>query len=391
MSSTPTGTTRRRVAEVLEATIGGTRRHFTALVTRLPSEGFDVRAVCAVGRDPAFRDDIPRMQAAGATVTELHMVRPISPAADLRAYRALRELLSRDRCDLVHTHSSKAGFVGRLAARASGVPVAVHSAHTFAFEMQAPAWKRAMYRALERHAARRTDLLIAVSEAERRVAIEAGLFTEGKIEVIPNGIDLREFDRRAGVGGEAIPGLAPDDLVVGTVGRLAPQKGLRFLLDAAPAVLRAHPSALFVLIGDGELRPALARQAERLGIANRVRLLGHREGVERLYPLMRVFALPSLWEACPYALLEAMAARVPIVASALPACAEILDGGSCGLLVPPGNSDAVATAICGLLAPGGSGAAMGETGRRRVEQAYTIERQIAQVAAAYRRLLARTS
>ncbi|MFQ6096834.1 MAG: glycosyltransferase family 4 protein [Armatimonadota bacterium] len=382
---------RPRIAQVLEATIGGTRRHLVALATRLPAEGFAVDAVCATRRDPHFRRDVRCMKDAGARVIQVDMVRHISPAADLRAYWTLRGIFERNRYDLVHTHSSKAGFLGRLAARAAGVPVVVHSAHTFAFEMQVASWKRSVYLALERSAARRTDLFIAVCESEKQTALRAGLFAPEEVEVIPNGLDLEDFDRLANAPDDAaaaIPAVEPDDVVIGTVGRLTPQKGHSVLLDAAPAVLREHPDALFVLIGEGESRQALSEQADRLGVANRVRFLGHREDVARLYRLMRAFVLPSLWEACPYVLLEAMAARVPVVASDLPACAEILDGGRAGLLAPVGQAEALARAICQLLSSEAEAAVLARAGRRRVEESYTLQRQIALLASTYRRLLA---
>ena len=383
--STATAKSGIKVVEILEATTGGTRRHLFDLVMNLDPERFAVSILCSARRDPAFQADLLLFRERGIPATVVPMVRDLRPWADLSAWRQIRRHLLERRPDIVHTHSSKAGFVGRLAARSARIPCVVHTPHHFAFDMEIGGLRRAFYLQLERWAARFTNRFICVCPAERASALRRRLAAADKFTVIENGI------RPAAAAPDAVAaerwrheiGLPPGAPLIGAVGRLTRQKGHEDLLQAMPAVLRRFPAARLLLVGDGELRTALARQAAALEVSRNVIFAGQREDVLPLYPLLEVLAMPSLWEALPYALLEGMAAGRAIVASAVGGMADVLRQGESGLLVPPHAPAALAEAICALLADAELRSRLGVNAKRVVAQHCRLDEMVARTAAVY--------
>ena len=366
-----------RVAEILEATIGGTRRHLLDLATHLDRAQFDLELICSTERDPGFRDELESLRAAGVGVTIVPMARSISPWRDWRAYRLLKRRLREGRFGLVHTHSSKAGFLGRLAAYRLGIPI-VHTPHAFAFQSGAGRLQRWLYRTLERWAARWCEAIIAVSPGERQAALYAGICAPGKLRLIPNGVDLAwldaQFDRAAA---RRELGLADSHLAVGSIGRLTSQKGYRYLIEAARLVAREIPNVRFPIIGEGEEHRALESLIGDRGLGEFVRLLGHRDQAASLCAGFDLFVLPSLWEGAPYALLEAMAAGLPVVATRVAGNADLVVEGKTGLLVPPRDPPALARAIAELLRDPVRRAMIGRRGREQVERNCSLAEQIA--------------
>jgi glycosyltransferase involved in cell wall biosynthesis len=369
----PNPLSRIRVAQILEATTGGTRRHLVDLVVGLDKTRFDVRVICSNRRSPYFSADVERMRRAGAEVVMLPMMRRIAPAHDLIALMRIVRHLRRHPCDLVHCHSAKAGFLGRLAARLVGVP-AVYTPHCFPFLMEAHPFKRFLYLALEQFAAGLTDHFIAVSASERDAAWQARLCAAEQVTVIHNGIEmsndqcLMQQDRSLVAGHWS--------LIIGTVGRLTKQKGQTDLLRAARWVVEEFPQAKFVLVGSGEDEEKLRRLAAELGLESRVEFAGEREDARSFYAQCDVYALPSLWEAFPYTPLEAMAASKPVVATDVGGVREIVVDGETGYLVPPHQPMMLAEKICVLLRQPSLRQAMGERGRQRVEREFTLERMV---------------
>jgi glycosyltransferase involved in cell wall biosynthesis len=373
-----------RVAQVMEATTGGMRRHLRLLTQHLNRERFAVEVIVSTRRDLRFLKDVEWMRAQGLPVHILPMVREIRPAADLRALLQLGRLLRRGRYDIVHTHSAKAGFLGRLAARWAGVPVVLYTPHAFPFMMSSG---RGFYAWLERRVAPYTTRFIAVSEGERAAGLAAGVGRPEQYVVIENGIDLAalraaepRMDRRSQWG------LSAEDVVIGTVGRLVGQKGVCYLIAAVPQVLAAVPQAHFVIVGSGELEERLRRQAQQAGVAHRVHLVGWQEEVVSCYEAFDVFVLPSLWEGCPYTLLEAMGCERAVVATRVAGCSDIVREGETGLLVPPAQPEALAEALITLGQDPSRRREMGKRGREWVERRYSLERFITKLETLYEEL-----
>lgn len=310
--------------------------------------GWNVDVLCTNRR---FQEELRR---AGAGIVELDVIwRDIRPIRDLLGLWRLFRFLKRNPYDLVHTHTSKAGFVGRLAARLAGIPAICHTVHGFAFHEASPRSQVRFYAFLERLAAGCCHRIFIVSEFHRQWALRLGIGDERKLVAISNGIPPERVHAesprdqvRHSLGAE------PDDVVLLTIGRLAPQKGVEDLLEAVPMVIGGLPGRRvhLWLPGDGPLRGWLEQLAQNLGIGDRVRFPGFRADVGSLLAASDIVVLPSLREGLSIALLEAMAAGKPIVATTIGSNREVTGEGEAALLVPPGAADALARSIAKLIA-----------------------------------------
>jgi glycosyltransferase involved in cell wall biosynthesis len=304
-----------------------------------------------------------------------HLIREIRPASDLLAYRELRRSLDGIRKSfggpmIVHTHSSKAGILGRFAARAAGAAAVVHSIHGYGFHDR-QAWPvRRAYIALEKMAAGATDAFIAVSRANLEEGLRLGLFPPGKATLIRSGFPLDRFARPArdiaALRGEL--GIPPGAPVVGMVACLKPQKAPEDFVEAAARVVGRFPEARFLLVGDGELRPAVEAAVRRRGLQRNMLLTGWRRDVPDLMHLMDVVVLTSRWEGLPRVVPQAMAAGKPVVATAVNGTPEAVADGVTGFLAAAGDVATIADRVARLLADPAMALLMGDEGRRRVSE-----------------------
>lgn len=365
---------RPRIAQILEATTGGTRRHLNDIVNGIDARRVELHVICATLRDPAFGADIETMRARGIPVHVVPMVRAVSPRRDMAACRRMACLLRRYRFDGVHTHSSKAGVLGRIAARRTGVPVVMHTPHVLPLDMRAGAGARWVYRLIERRLARWTDRIVCVSQAGMVSAAGAGLAPSARYDIIPNGVDVEVLDRA--VAWHAVNktelGIPADVPVVGAVGRLTRQKNFRLLVAAAARVHGVMPETRFVIFGEGEERQRLETDIVNAGLADRIFLPGAREDIYAWYPHFDVFAMSSDWEGMPYSLLEAMGSRGVVVATAVGGVAEVVQSGTNGVLTPAGRVEPLAAALVERLkAPGPERRRMGRAARQTVAKKYS--------------------
>ncbi len=350
-----TGEPRPRVLVVITlAEMGGAQRYVATLVPLL-GEHYDV-AVAAHG-DGYLRE---ATEAAGVRFIPLeHVRRPIAPREDLRGLRELVRLLRAARPDVVHVNSSKAAVLGRLAAPLAGVRVRVFTVHGWAFKAHSGLLARA-YLWADRLMRPLTTTTICVAESERAAGLAAGTCAASSTVVIPNAVGL-DVPR-------AQPG-ARAPLRVLAVGRLREPKDFVTLVRAAA---RLEASAVAVRIaGDGPDRPALEAEIARLGVGDRVELLGERADVPELLAAADAFVLPSLSEGMPISVLEAMAAGLPVVASDVGGVGELVRDGETGALVAAGDSAALADALARLASDPAAPARQGQAGRRRVETEFS--------------------
>jgi glycosyltransferase involved in cell wall biosynthesis len=291
-----------------------------------------------------------RAEQAGLGVIEIpELVPQIAPATDARALRLLTGRLAAGRYDVVHTHSAKAGALGRLAAHRAGTPRVVHTFHGFPFHEFQSLPRRAVYVGIERRLSRYTDMFLAVGGAVAAEAVRRGIAPPGRVRVIDPAIDtaaprpgpaVRDAARR-------LLGVPVGCTVVGTVGRIDYQKAPECFVDAVAALGR--PDVYAVWIGDGPLRGKVERRARRRGLDGRFLCLGHRDDVPQLLPGLDVFAMASRYEGLPCAVAEAMTAGVPVVATAVNAVPDLVLPGQTGVLVAPGRPRQLAAAISHLL------------------------------------------
>jgi glycosyltransferase involved in cell wall biosynthesis len=375
-----------RILQVMECTIGGTRRHIRELASGLAGRGHRVMAVCSAERDPTFREDMACMGDAGVKVVELPLVRPIAPWTDGRHLAFLYRFLRKNPCDLIHTHSSKAGVLGRVASLAAGAAPRVHTPHTFAFSFagEFSPLKRRLYLTIERWLGRRTHRLVNVSESEHREAIDLGIAPPDRMVVVENGINPWPYRwAEPPEPGACLFGEGKRAPRLGTVGLLNAAKGHDVLLSAFARLLDRFPDAGLAIVGEGELRGSLEGRIADLGLKDRARLVGYRREVPSLLKELDLFVLPSRWEGMPYVLMEAMAAGVPVVATDVNGSRDIVVHGETGLIVPPGDVDALAAACALVLDDPQKHAAMVRAGLRRVMGRYTVEKMLDGIEAVY--------
>ena len=351
--------------------------------------GYDVVAISAAG------PDVPFIEEHGIPHFAVPMTRRFTPLADLKALIALTQLMRRERFDLVHTHTPKAGLLGQLAARLSGVPVVVNTLHGFYFHDGTKPVPRRFYVLMERLAARCSDVILSQNQEDMKTAVDERIADPELLKWLGNGIDLRRFDRRQipertlGELREEI-GLDAEAPVVGFVGRLVEEKGILDLLEAARSVLESNPDAQFLIVGpyDQEKPDALRPDvAERYGVQSQCRFLGMRDDMPELYALMDVLVLPSYREGFPRAPMEASAMGVPSLVTDIRGCREAVVQGENGLMFPVGDSDALADAIVEVLGDPPRREAMGRKARQMAEEKFDEQRVFDRVLAEYARLL----
>lgn len=348
--------------------------------------GPDVRSTVVAGEvTEADGPTEARLRAAGAEVVRVpSLVRALRPDRDLRAVRDLTAVLGDLAPDVVHTHSSKAGIVGRWAAARARVPTVVHTVHGWSFRETDPALVRAGYAAAERWAARRCHELVVVAGRDREVGLGLGIGTPEQYRVVRSGIDLATFTPGPTGALRRLLAVGADVPLVGMVARLAAPKQP---LVAVEAIGRLGPSAgrpapHLVLVGDGPLQDEVRRRSAELGCAERVHLLGARTDVADLAPDLDVAVLASATEGLPRWLVEAMAAGVPVVASAVGGVPELITDGHDGLLVAPSDPGAMAAAVARSLADPAAAARRAARARLRAE-AFGVDAMVDGLRSAY--------
>lgn len=304
-----------------------------------------------------------------------------------RGVRRLRRLLRRQRIEVLQTFSHYSNVLGPMVARGTGVRVCVTS-QRMRLEGRSP-WLLRADRWISR--SRLAQRMVAVSESVRTYCIEDEGIAPDHVVTIANGLDIENWPSNGQAADRTslrqTLGIEPDAPMVTTVARLHPQKGYEHLLEAVPGVLEAHPSAHFVWVGDGELEDALSQRIHSAKLEGRVHLTGARSDVPDLLAASDLFVLPSLWEGMPNAVLEAMAAGLPVVATAVDGTPEIVAEGETGWLVPPADGASLREAIRQALGDPARREAMGRAGRQRVERHFSLTRYVDQFEQLYAQLL----
>jgi glycosyltransferase involved in cell wall biosynthesis len=316
------------------------------------------------------------------------LVREIHPAKDLIAFVQLYRHIRRNRYEIVHTNSSKAGILGRLAAWLAGTPIIVHTVHGWGHNDYQRPLVRDFYIALEKFNLRITDQLIAVSALDIDKGVADGIGQPADYVVIRSGVEMDRF------GHPQVPPektrqalkIPLDAPIVGTVTRMSPQKAPLDYIQAMAIVAKSEPRAYFVMVGDGPLRPDVEALASELGIADRLVLTGLRRDVPELMAMFDIFVLSSLWEGLPRVLPQAMATGLPVVATAIDGNAEIITDGMTGRLVPPGTPPAIAQAVIELLQDKQLATTLGQAGKEKSDE-FSARKMVDDIEQLYKHLL----
>jgi glycosyltransferase involved in cell wall biosynthesis len=359
----------------------------------LKNAGYDVTGISSSG------EHVECIEVAGIRHIAVPMTRRAStPAADVRSLVALYQIIRQHQFDIVHTHTPKAGLLGRLAARLARVSVVVHTSHGFIFQDHTPAPSRQLIIALEKLGAACCDLVLSVNHEDVQTAIREGICAAEKVMPLGDGgigIDLSRFDptrfSQEYVRSNRLElGIPAEGKVVGFVGRLVREKGVLELLEAAQRIYRDDRNTRFLIVGpvDSEKSDAITPSAvHEYGLAEACIFTGRRHDVENLMSLMDIFVLPSYREGLPVVLLEAAAMGVPVVATRIRGCREAVEEGRNGLLVPAKDASALYESISRLLNNPVEARWMGEEGRRMACDRFDERLVFSKVRLEYARLL----
>jgi len=321
-------------------------------------------------------------------ITVPDLVRRVDPLCDIRAFISLVKIIRQERPMIVHTHTSKAGLLGRLAAFLCRVPVIIHTPHGHVFWGYFASWKTSLFILLERVFACLTDQIVTLTNQEKKDHIGVRIGREDHFRIIHSGVELKKFSESE-IDSPSVReslGIPHDALVVGTVGRLIPIKGSNFLLEAAGEVIKKRPETIFVFLGEGELQKQMEERASQLGIREQVMLLGWRPDVASIMSTYDVFAFPSLNEGMGKALVEAMAMGKPVVASNVSGIRDLVVNGENGFLVPPAQPELLAKRIKYLLENPQIRQAFGMAGKR-MAGGYSADSMVEEIDQLYLALL----
>ncbi len=332
----------------------------------LGDEGYQVTLATTVVQ---FRQEL---EATGAVVVHIPMARGINPVMDFISLVRLWRFMKKEKFHMVQTYTTKAGFIGRLAARLAGVPVIFHNILEPPHNSTKNPLLRAFYIWMERLAGTWAHHLFTTTSPNLREILDKKLAPPDKITAIPEGLMLEKYDR-VRVNPEEKRrelGISPDDVFILTVARLETPKGHTYLMEASAKLLRKRQDLHFICVGKGNLRQQLEHKAEALGIANRFRYMGFRYDHLEIIRSCDLFVLPSLWEGQGVAIMEAMALKKPVVACKVGGVVDVIDEGVTGLMVPPRDPGALAEAIEEILTDTRKMEEMGRAGYARIRDSF---------------------
>lgn len=349
------------------------------LVNAMTAQGWEVVSVCSDG--PA----IDRLRQAGYVIQTVNIPRSLNALRLIAPFWQLYRLFRRERFDILHAHTPVAALIGRIAARLAAVPMVVYTAHGFYFHDAMPPWKRRLFVEMERLGARLTDLLFTQSSEDAQTAVIENFLPSAQVLAIGNGVDPKCFDpaaRRPREEVRAELGLPIDAPVIGMVGRLVAEKGVREFLAAAEILMSQFPHAHFLLVGErlasdhaDPVEDTVTHAKSRLG--TKLIMTGMRRDIPDLMGAMDVFCLPSYREGMPRTIIEAMMSGLPVVATDIRGSREEVVANVTGLLVPVRDAEALAKALAQIIDAHADARAMGEAGRKRALAFYDEHKVVA--------------
>jgi glycosyltransferase involved in cell wall biosynthesis len=369
--------------------VGGAQENTVATCIGLRKLGHEVDLVIGPQTGPEG-SLYGQARAAGVPIVIVdELRREPNPWFDARACMALARLFRERRYEIVHTHSGKAGFIGRLAARRAGVPIIVHTIHGPSFYRYQNVIGNWLFKWAEQVAAEWTTQFISVADAMTEQYLAAGIGAPSRYVTIHSGMNIEAFLRtKPDPALRAALCLSGSDLVVGKVARLFRLKGHEFLFEAAPRIVQKIPNARFLLVGDGIYQKEFEQRASRLGLRDRFVFAGlvPPQEIPRYVALMDVLVHLSLREGLPRTLPQALACGKPVVAFDVDGAREVCLDGQTGFLIRAGDSAALADAVIRLLQDKALAATMGEQGRRLVQQQFSEELMVRRIEGLYQRL-----
>ena len=372
---------------------GGADENTLATVKGLDKRRYHVDLVVGEGSELDLLDGLE-----GVSVHVMPaLVRDPDPLKDLKALFQLARLIRHHRYQVVHTHTAKGGFLGRIASAMAGTPIIIHTVHGVTFHEHLSAPRRAFYVMLERIAARFTHQFVAVGEDVMNIYVNSGIGQAAAYETIYSGMPLDEYfeagrmpaPERQALRAEL--GLLPEHQAVTMVARLEARKGHRYLFESVRRARVRYPELRVLLVGDGVLRAPLEQQAREMEVADVVTFLGHRTDVPRVLAASDISVLTSLWEGLPRVLVQAAATGKPIVTFDVEGAWEVVRDGRSGFIVQSRDVAAFTDRLESLLADRDNARLLGEAGRDQIGSQWTLETMLERLDRLYQRLTSRSA
>ena len=362
---------------------GGSSTNTIETVARLNCQQFDVHLISGPTNDPdgTIEASLNKREISYAFFANLQ--REINVWKDLKTFYQIFIFLRKNTFDIVHTHTSKAGILGRLAAKCAGVPYIVHTPHGHVFYGYFGKFKTQLFIWIERLTGMITHKIITLTDRGTREHIDFKIAPAHKFITIYSGIDAHPVDHTIDASLEIPVG----SFVFGTVARLDPIKGMTYLIDAMSLVVRQYPQSYLLVVGDGCESEKLKEQCRKLGLENKVLFTGFQKTPSYFIKRMDVFILPSLNEGMGRVILEAMVHAKPVIASNVGGIPELIDDGQNGILVPPANAPALAAAMSRLIGQEPLLKKMGILSQAKVSEKFSLERMIKDIESLYVHLI----
>lgn len=359
---------------ITQSELGGSQRYVLDLANHLKDNNYDI--IVASGQTGHLLDECKKKSI--QTHIFKNLVRPIHPIKDLFAFLEIYSFIKKEKPEIVHLNSSKAGILGAVAAKAAGVKKVIYTVHGFVFLEPVAKWKKMCYIFAEKFSSLFKDAIICVSQYDKRMGVHYKIAPEKKFITIHNGINPinflpKEEARKKLFTGYQLP--VTDYKIIGTIANFYPTKGLTYLIQAAKKIIETFPQTLFLIIGDGEGRKILENEIARLGLKKNVLLLGRIPDAPQYLCAFDIYVCSSVKEGFPYSIIEAMSAGLPIIATNVGGIPELLNA-DCGIPAEPKNPRVLADAIQKLLNDQGLARTLGLNAQNIAQKDFSLQTMI---------------
>ena len=353
--------------------IGGAQDNTLYTVELLNKDKYDISLSCNLNGELVSRAkkvkhlklyDVPNLR------------REVSIINDIRAFLYLYKLIKKENFTIIHTHSSKAGFLGRIAAMLNKTPIVIHTIHGFAFHDYMNSFKKNIFIYLEKLSAKWTHGLVTVSNLNKKKVVDLGIAPIEKLKNIYSGIDLTLFINEKNDQFRKELNLDSNHLLLGSVGRLSNQKDPITMIEAFCIVIKRFPNAHLTLVGEGELRDEILIKIDQLQLNGRVHLTGNKNDPWKIYHSLDLFIMSSIYEGLGRSITEALSCGVPVVCTSVEGVPEIVRDNETGILVPPKDPGALATGIIKSLNDMDNARKMAEEGRKFVNENFDVKKMV---------------
>ncbi len=355
--------------------VGGAEKLLLTTVKYLNRDRYEI-SVCCIVSEGIIADEIKKLG------IKFYCLKESPRFYNPKKIYSLYKLFRKEKPAIVHTQILGANIYGRIAAILARVPVIISTEHNVYYK------KKKIHIWLDKILAKNTDKIIAVSNKVKEFTSRQEGIAKDKFELIYNGIDSKEFlsaASRKDIRNKL--NLREGDFILGTVGTITTQKGHYYLIQAVSQLVKRYPNTVLLVVGKGELKEKLQEIVGKLRLKENVHFLGLRRDIPNLLNCMDVFVFPSLWEGTPLALLEAMLMELPVIASSVDGILEVVESGKNGILVPPGNVEALSDAIDRLIRNPQLRQNLGKAAREHILEKFEVRQYIRKLESLYNRLL----